>query len=175
MEAGPDGVRGPAATNAVVVGDPYALAPAPALHPRMVGKSVKERRTRSDPATPNPVVRQTQHVDTLIVFRLTVTLVHPIRGWMFIHSPYGWIFLSYVCVQKSAQPVVSAPGVMQRTACNIIGKCMTFCLCIVRRERLPTRPGVCVVCQPVSTALLRPPGGHRVPGPRRMSAWLSMP
>lgn len=62
MEVGPDGVHGRAVINAVVAGDPYAPAPAPALHPRTVGKSVKERRTRSDRATPNPVVRKTQHV-----------------------------------------------------------------------------------------------------------------
>lgn len=64
MEVGPGGVPGLAVINAVVVGDPFALAPAPALRPRTVGKSVKERRTRSNPATPNPVVRQTQHVHT---------------------------------------------------------------------------------------------------------------
>lgn len=62
MEAGLAGVPGPAVINAVAVGAPYALAPAPALHPRMVGRSVKERRTRSNPATPNPAVRKTQHV-----------------------------------------------------------------------------------------------------------------
>lgn len=64
MEVGPVGVPGLAVISAVVAGALYALAPAPALHPRMVGKSVKERRTRSNPATPNPVVRQTQHVYT---------------------------------------------------------------------------------------------------------------
>lgn len=46
MEAGPAGVPGPAATSAVVVDAPFGRAPAPALHPRMVGRSVKERRTR---------------------------------------------------------------------------------------------------------------------------------
>jgi len=61
MEAGPDGAPGPAAISAVVADAPYALAPAPALHPRMVGGSVRERRTRSSLATPNLVVSLDTH------------------------------------------------------------------------------------------------------------------
>lgn len=58
MEAGLAGVRGPAVINVAVADAPYGLAPAPALRPRTVGRSVKGRRTRSSPATPNPAVRQ---------------------------------------------------------------------------------------------------------------------
>lgn len=58
MEAGLAGVPGPAATSAAAAGAPYARAPAPAPHPRTEGGSAKERRTRSNRATPNPAVRQ---------------------------------------------------------------------------------------------------------------------
>lgn len=62
MEDGLAGVPGLAAIS-VVVGDVlFGLAPAPALHPRMVGRNVKERRIRSNPATPNPVVRLIQQI-----------------------------------------------------------------------------------------------------------------
>lgn len=61
MEAGPTGVHGPFVISAVVAAARYALAPAPALHPKMVGRSVSERKTRSSRATPNLVVRFTEH------------------------------------------------------------------------------------------------------------------
>lgn len=67
MEVGLAGVLGLAVISVVVVDAPYGLVPAPVLHPRMVGRSVKERRTRSSPATPNPVVRQTQRVHTRLL------------------------------------------------------------------------------------------------------------
>ena len=61
MGVGLAGVPGPAVISAVVADALYGLAPAPARHPRMVGRSVRERRTRSNLATPNPAVRQTHH------------------------------------------------------------------------------------------------------------------
>lgn len=57
MEVGPAGVPGLAVINAVVADAPYAPARAPALRLRTGAKSVKEKRTRSNRATPNPVVR----------------------------------------------------------------------------------------------------------------------
>lgn len=66
MEAGPGGAPGPAVISAVVEADPSALAPAPALRLKTEGKSVKGRKTRSNPATPNPVVRHIHtHTHTL--------------------------------------------------------------------------------------------------------------
>lgn len=62
MEDGPAGVPGLAAISVVVVDVLFGLVPAPAPHPRMVGRNAKERRTMSNPATPSPVVRLTQHV-----------------------------------------------------------------------------------------------------------------
>lgn len=62
MEDGLAGVLGLAAIN-VVEGDVlFGLAPAPAPHPRTVGRNAKERRIRSNPATPSPVVRLTQQM-----------------------------------------------------------------------------------------------------------------
>ena len=62
MEAGPGGVHRPAVISLVVVDAPYVLAPAQALHPRMVGRSVRERKTKSCLVTPNHAVRLTRHV-----------------------------------------------------------------------------------------------------------------
>lgn len=62
MAGGLGGVPGLAVTSAVVVDVLFGPAPAPALRPRMVGRNAKERRTRSNPATPSPVVRLTQHL-----------------------------------------------------------------------------------------------------------------
>lgn len=62
MVGGLGGVPGLAVTSAVVVDVRFGPAPVPALHPRMVGRNAKERRIRSNPATPSPVVRLTQHL-----------------------------------------------------------------------------------------------------------------
>lgn len=62
MEDGLAGVLGLAAINVVAVDVLFGLAPAPAPHPRMVGRNAKERRIRSNPATPSPVVRLTQQI-----------------------------------------------------------------------------------------------------------------
>lgn len=62
MEDGLAGVLGLAAISVVVVDVLFGLAPAPAPHPRMVERNAKERRIRSNPATPSPVVRLTQHI-----------------------------------------------------------------------------------------------------------------
>lgn len=62
MEDGLAGVPGLAAINVVVVDVLFGLAPARAPHPRMVGRNAKEKRIRSNPATPSPVVRLTQHI-----------------------------------------------------------------------------------------------------------------
>lgn len=56
MEGGPDGVRGLAVISSVVVDAPYVLAPAQALHPRMVARSVRERKTKSSRVAPNHAV-----------------------------------------------------------------------------------------------------------------------
>lgn len=56
MEDGLAGVPGLAVISAVVAAAPFGLAPALVPLPRMVGRSAKERRTRSSRATPNPVV-----------------------------------------------------------------------------------------------------------------------
>lgn len=65
MEDGLAGVPGLTAISAVVVDVLFGLAPAPAPHPRMVERNVKERRIRSNPATPSPVVRLSQRQNTL--------------------------------------------------------------------------------------------------------------
>lgn len=62
MEDGLVGVPGLAAISVVVVDVLFGLAPALVPHPRMVGRNAKERRIRSNPATPSPVVRLTQHI-----------------------------------------------------------------------------------------------------------------
>lgn len=56
MGAGLAGVRGHTVISRVGVVALFALVPAPALHPKMGDKNVLERRTRSNPATPNHVV-----------------------------------------------------------------------------------------------------------------------
>lgn len=112
MVAGLAGVPGPAVISAVVAGAPYALALVPALPPRMVGRSVKERRTRSNPATPNPAVRQTQHVHTSLLSLDCYDPKHssPCATTVLINSAYGR-FSRYVFVfKKSAQPVISILG-----------------------------------------------------------------
>lgn len=63
MEVGLGGVPGPAVINNVAVAAQYAHAPAPVLLPRTVAGNVKERRTRSNHATPNPVVRQANSLE----------------------------------------------------------------------------------------------------------------
>lgn len=57
MEAGLVGARGPAVIKPVAVDAPSEPARVPALRPKMEGASAPERRTRSNPATPNHVVR----------------------------------------------------------------------------------------------------------------------
>lgn len=59
MEAGLGGAPGPVVISSVVADAPFALAPAQVLHLRTVGRSVRERRTRSSLATLNHVVSVT--------------------------------------------------------------------------------------------------------------------
>lgn len=66
MEDGLAGVPGLAAISVVVVDVLFGLGPAPAPHPRMVGRNAKERKIRSNPATPSPVVRLIQHIHSKI-------------------------------------------------------------------------------------------------------------
>lgn len=56
MEVGLAGVRGHTVISRVGVVALFALVPAPVLHPKMEDSNVLERRTRSNPATPNHVV-----------------------------------------------------------------------------------------------------------------------
>lgn len=138
--------------------------------PKNGGKKCEGEKNQVKPCNTKPC-GETDSPCSLALAKFRSRIVHPVQRQLLINSAQVFVqILSAACDQHSWWGTFYGEN-----ASSVMGKFMTFCLCIVRWERVPARPGVRVVCQPVSTAVLRPPAGHRVPGQHGMSTRLSLP